>query len=146
MDDSEFQKLRDLLMRTEEFRQRQHEEPTENFGTRLGSSYGGVNLHPKALAQDVRRIAGQLEARWRRFTELNLVRQRVLIHIAYDLSVPGLLMLRRFITAVECGFWDTAAEEMLASPWAKHDRRQAAILAEMMRTGHDLTASPPRTS
>ena len=146
MDDTEFQKLRDLLMRSEEFRQRRYEEPMENFGARLGHSYGRVNLHPRTLEQDVRRIAGQLEARWPSFTELDLVRQRVLIHIAFDLSVAGLLMLRRLIVAVECGFWDTAAEEMLASPWAKHDRRQAAILAEMMRVGRDLTASHPRTA
>jgi hypothetical protein len=61
MDDSEFQKLRDLLMRNEEFRQRGYEEPTENFGARLGRTYGGVNPHPRVLEQDVRRIAGQLE-------------------------------------------------------------------------------------
>jgi lysozyme len=146
MDDSEFQKLRDLLMRNEEFRQRGYEEPTENFGARLGRRYGGVNLRPRVLEQDVRRIAGQLEARWPSFTELDPVRQRVLIHIAFDLSVAGLLMLRRLIMAVECGFWDTAAEEMLASPWANHDRRQAAILAEMMRVGRDLTATQPRTA
>jgi hypothetical protein len=144
MDDSEFQKLRDLLIRNEEFRQRRYEEPTENFGARLGRN-GGVNLHPRALEQDVRRIAGQLQARWPPFSELDLVRRRVLIHIAFDLSVAGLLMLRRLITAVEYGFWDTAAEELLASPWANHDRRQAAILAEMMRTGRDLTASQPGT-
>jgi hypothetical protein len=62
MDDSEFQKLRDLLIRNEEFRQRGYEEPTENFGARLGRN-GGVNLHPRALEQDVRRIARQLKAR-----------------------------------------------------------------------------------
>ena len=146
MDDSEFQKLRDLLMRNEEFRQRGYEEPTENFGARLGRSYGGVNPHPRVLEQDVQRIAGQLEARWPSFTGLDPVRQRVLIHIAFDLSVAGLLMLRRFIVAVECGFWETAAEEMLISQWGKHDRRQAAILAEMMRVGRDLTASQPRTA
>ena len=55
-------------------------------------------------------------------------------------------MLRRLIMAVECGFWDTAAEEMLASPWATHDGRQAAILAEIMRVGRDFTASQPRTA
>jgi lysozyme len=94
----------------------------------------------------VRRIAEQLEVRWPSFTGLDPVRQRVLIHIAFDLSVAGLLMLRRFLVAVECGFWETAAEEMLISQWGKHDRRQAAILAEMMRVGRDLTASQPRTA
>ena len=64
MDDSEFQKLRDLLMRNEEFRQRGYEEPTENFGALLGRSYGGVNPHPRVLEQDVRRIAKQLKVRW----------------------------------------------------------------------------------
>ena len=72
MDDSEFHKLRDLLMRNQEFRQRRYEEPTENFGARLGRSYGAVNLHPRALEQDVRRIAGQLEAQWPPFSELDL--------------------------------------------------------------------------
>ena len=43
----------------------------------------------------------------------------------------------RFVAAVGFHFWETAAQEMLISQWAKEGKRRAAALVEMMRTGHD---------
>ena len=41
----------------------------------------------------------------------------------------------RFVSAVECRLWDTAADEMLISQWAKQEPRRANVLAAMIRTG-----------
>ena len=43
----------------------------------------------------------------------------------------------RFVSAVECLLWDTAADEMLISQWAKQEPRRANVLAAMIRTGRD---------
>jgi lysozyme len=87
------------------------------------------------LEVDVRAAAAELEERWPIAGKLDAVRHRVLIHIAFNTGVSGLLAMKRFMSAVECHQWDTAAEEMVISQWAKHDPRRANVLAAMMRTG-----------
>ena len=79
---------------------------------------------------------------------LDAVRQRVVIHMAFDMGVTGLLAMIRFVAAVEFHFWETAAQEMSISQWAKEGKRRAAALVEMMRTGHDdqIGGAHPRTA
>jgi len=63
------------------------------------------------------------------------VRQAVLIDMAYNLGVPGLLRFRRMLAALERGDFETAADEMLDSKWAKQVGRRADELARIMRSG-----------
>jgi len=89
------------------------------------------------LESDVRRVALHLEDILPVVGRLDAVRQRVLIHMAFNLGVEQLLTLPRFISAVQFRNWEAAAKEMLISDWAKHEQRRANVLAEMMRTGGD---------
>lgn len=92
-----------------------------------------------------RRIAQELAELWPAVENLDSVRQRVVLDMVRNLGVKGLLAMRRFVAAVEFHFWETAAEEVLSiSQWLKQDERRIALLAEMMRTGRDLTEGPPR--
>jgi hypothetical protein len=94
-----------------------------------------------------RRIARELEELWPAVASLDSVRRRVVIDVVSKLGVKGLLTMRRFVAAVEFHFWETAAEEiLLMSLWLKQDERRSTILAEMMRTGRDLTASQAGTA
>lgn len=52
---------------------------------------------------------------------LNEARQAVLISMAYQMGVGGLLVFKRFLTAIKNRDWMTAADEMLDSKWAKFD-------------------------
>ena len=63
------------------------------------------------------------------------MRQRVVVHMAFDLGVTGLLTMIWFVAAVGFHFWETAAQEMLISQWAKEGKRRATALVQMMRTG-----------
>ena len=101
-----------------------------------------------ALEADVRRVAREIEDLLPAVALLDPVRQRVVIHMAFDMGVTGLLAMIRFVAAVAFHFWETAAQEMLISQWAKEGKRQAAALVEMMRTGHDdqIGAAQPRTA
>jgi hypothetical protein len=72
-----------------------------------------------------------LDSRWHN------VRERVLIHMAFNTGVERLRAQPRVISAVQFRFWEAAAEEMMISDWAKQERRRASVLAEMMRTGRD---------
>ena len=89
------------------------------------------------LESDVRRVALHLEDIFPVVGRLDAVRQRVLIHMAFNMGVKQLLTLPRFISAVQFRNWEAAAEEMLISDWAKHEQQRANVLAQMMRTGRD---------
>ena len=87
------------------------------------------------LESHLRRVASDLEDILPDVGRLDTVRQRVLIHMAFNMGVEQLRA--RFISAVQSGFWEAAAQEMMTSDWGKHDKRRASVLAEMMRTGRD---------
>ena len=93
------------------------------------------------LESDVRRVALHLEDIFPVVRRLDAVRQRVLIHMAFNMGAEQLLTLPRFISAVQFRNWEAAAEEMLFSNWAKHEQRRANVLAQMMRTGRDNLGS-----
>ena len=141
MEQLEFHNLLNQLRRHEGFRLRHYQDRAGKFSAGVGRNLeevaairaGAVTL----LERDVRRIVQQLEEGLRAFGTLNIVRQRVLIHMAFNISVSGLLLMNRFVAAVELGYWTVAAEEMLHSAWAAEGRERAVELAEMMRTGHD---------
>ena len=81
------------------------------------------------------RVVQELEELWPAVTKLDAVRQHVLIHMAFNMGVKGLLAMQRFVAAVEFHFWRTAAEELLISQWAKRDKGLATRMAVMMLTG-----------
>jgi lysozyme len=97
----------------------------------------GVSRRTLVLEIDVRRVARELDERWPGLRKLDPVRQRVMIHMAFNLGVSGLLCMGRFVSAVDFHFWDTAAQEIVFSPWAKADKQRALVLADMMRGGRD---------
>ena len=93
--------------------------------------------HMTVLESDVRRVAADLEDGIPVVGRLDAVRQRVLIHMAFNVGVTQLLTLTRFISAVQFRNWEAAAKQMLISDWAKHEEQRANVLAQMMRTGRD---------
>lgn len=65
----------------------------------------------------------------------SVVRQRVLINMAFNLGVVGLLKFKNTLVMVQSGNYEGAAKGMLASLWAKQVGNRAVRLAEMMRKG-----------
>ena len=62
-------------------------------------------------------------------------RQAVLVNMAFNLGIAGLLAFKRMLAACERGEYAAAAREMLDSVWAKQVGARAVRLAEQMRTG-----------
>jgi lysozyme len=89
------------------------------------------------LEMDVRDVGRELAEQWPNVRKLDAVRKRVLIHMAFNMGVKPLLAMLRFMSAVEFHFWNTAADDMLISQWAKQAAGRTTVLAEMMRTGQD---------
>jgi len=69
------------------------------------------------------------------FQQLSPNRQRVLINMAFNLGLNGLMMFRRMWQAIFRHDYDEAAKEMLDSKWAYQVGTRAERLAEIMRTG-----------
>jgi lysozyme len=67
---------------------------------------------------------------------LDPIRQRVLIDMAFNLGVPGLLKFKRTLAAIRGKEYDRAAGMMLDSRWATQVGQRAKRLSHMMATGH----------
>lgn len=70
-----------------------------------------------------------------RLTPHSRERQNVLLNMAYNLGVTGLLAFHRMWTALAEYDYEWAAREMLDSLWARQVGNRAVELAEIMRTG-----------
>ena len=87
------------------------------------------------LQNDVDRFKTELDARLSWWRTLDEVRQRVIVNMAFNLGVTGLLGFRNTLAHVKAKQWDKAAAGMLASKWAKQVGKRADRLAAMMRLG-----------
>lgn len=87
------------------------------------------------LAHDIDDFQDRLlrEIPW--MVELSPVRQRVLLDMAFNLGVSGLLKFQRTLAAVRGKEYERAAAMMLDSRWATQVGQRAKRLSRMMATG-----------
>jgi lysozyme len=69
------------------------------------------------------------------FERLEPVRQGVILNMAYQLGVDGVLGFKKFIAAVERGDYEKASVEMLDSLWADQTPARAKRLSVQMKIG-----------
>lgn len=67
--------------------------------------------------------------------KLNDARQAVLIGMAFQMGLKGLLQFKRTLGSIEDGHYSEAAAEMMDSAWAKQTFGRAARMAKQMETG-----------
>lgn len=59
----------------------------------------------------------------------------VLVNMAFNMGIAGLLQFKQMLAHVEAGEWAAAADAMLDSEWASQVGARAQRLAVQMRTG-----------
>jgi lysozyme len=128
------------LRRDEGFRSRPYPCPagfqTIGFGRNLDANPLSEDEGAYLLRNDIRRAAMGIAMRLPGLLEqVGDVRARVLLNMAVNLGVGGLLKFRRMLVALEQGDYGRAADEMLDSVWARQVGRRADRLADAMRTG-----------
>ena len=133
--------LEALLMRHEGLRLKPYRDTVGKLTIGVGRNLSDVGItRDEALAllrTDIARAEAALDAAlpWR--AALDPVRGRVLVDMAFNLGVPGLLGFGDVLAAVRAGAWTEAADAMLRSRWARQVGRRAQELAVMMHTGRD---------
>lgn len=71
-------------------------------------------------------------------TELDDGRFSVLVEMAFQMGIKGLLSFKKFLAHLQNGEYDKAADEMLDSKWARIDSPyRAIILSKIIRGGGD---------
>lgn len=72
------------------------------------------------------------------FADLTEPRQWVMIDLCFNLGLPRLLGFRKVLQAMALGEYETAANELLDSLWAKQVKSRALELAAMLRGGDSI--------
>lgn len=111
---------------------------TIGVGRLIDQRMGGGITREEAyylLKNDVAKVQKQLDQKLPWWRKLDDVRQRVLINMAFNLGINGLLGFKLTLRAVEEGQYELAAKYMLHSRWAIQVGDRATRLAAMMRTG-----------
>ncbi len=89
------------------------------------------------LANDIAAMERDLQRALPWAARLDEVRQRVLLDMAFNLGLGGLLSFKRTLGAIQAGQYQQAATMMLDSKWAGQVGRRAERLSRMMATGKD---------
>ena len=88
------------------------------------------------LINDILNCEKQLQARIPDiYNKLDEVRKSVLLNMCFNLGINGLLGFKNTLAFIQAGDWERAANNMLASKWAKQVGRRAIELSELMRKG-----------
>ena len=87
------------------------------------------------LIDQVYKIKFELDKEIHWWLKINQTRRDVLIDMAYNLGVGGLMQLKKILDKIEEGDYSQASIAMLDSKWSKQVHGRANELSEMMRTG-----------
>lgn len=76
-----------------------------------------------------------LQIRWTPYNILDDVRKAILIDMAYNMGIPGLMEFTNTLAMIQSGDYNGASVNMLKSLWATQVGVRATRLAWMMGTG-----------
>ena len=87
------------------------------------------------LRNDIMDRVSQLSKRLPWFNDLDEARQGVLVNMAFQLGVDGLMGFRTTLDLIGKGLYTEASEQMLKSKWASQTPARARRMSEQMKTG-----------
>ena len=112
---------------------------TIGVGRLIDKRKPGAGLRPSEidflLQNDVDDRIDQLTRRLPWFQNLDDARKGVLLNMAFQMGVEGLLGFKNTLALIEAGNYAKAAENMLLSKWAQQTPNRAKKMARQMETG-----------
>lgn len=87
------------------------------------------------LANDIDEVEQKLDIELPWWRSLSEPRRAVIIGMAFQLGVTGLLGFRQTLKAIKAGDYALAAQNMLISKWAQQTAGRAKRMAKQLETG-----------
>lgn len=87
------------------------------------------------LNSDIDRVDADLDRELPWWRQLDPVRQRILVNMAFNLGITGLCGFKNTLGMIRRGDFEAAAANMLQSKWARQVGARATRLSAMMRSG-----------
>jgi len=133
-------KLVDQLKRHEGLRLKPYKctagKLTIGYGRNLDDK--GINKDEASymLYRDLHNVGYELNGRIPNIMDnMVIARSDILINMAFNIGVNGVLKFKKMLAALEIGDYNEAALQMMDSKWAKQVGNRAIELSEQMRTG-----------
>ncbi len=135
-------KLEDQLIRHEGLVLDIYKDSVGIWTIGVGRNLEHVGLRSEAearylLRSDIVAIRAELEKAIPWIGDLDEVRQRCLMDMAFNLGVAGLMKFEKTLRLIAQGNLSGASQEMLRSKWADQVGQRAITLSRMMATGKD---------
>ena len=91
------------------------------------------------LANDIKIVQEELQARWDWFEDLPPRPKLVMMDLAFNMGVPGISNFQNMLRDLQEQNWKGAAENLLDSKYAKQVGRRAIYNANLLETADDLS-------
>lgn len=131
--------LREQLMRDEGCRLKPYRDSVNKLTIGFGRNLDDVGVSlGEAIAMldtDISRSSAAVLAHLPWAMSLDEARRGVLVNMAFNMGIGGLLGFKKMLAACEKGEWTTAAAEMLDSEWAAQVGVRAERLVRQMESG-----------
>lgn len=108
---------------------------TIGYGHNLEANGITLELAEEMLKTDLAYARMEVGSKILCSSKLNEARQYVLVDMCFNMGILKLLTFKKMLAALQEGYYERAASEMLDSKWAQQVGRRAQKLAEIMRTG-----------
>jgi len=100
---------------------------------------GGIGLSNDEidylLANDIKRVNGELQRSFDWFNALDQVRKDAMIDLCFNIGLPRMKGFKKALAAMDGADYDTAATEFLDSRWAKQVGSRSVTITDMVRSG-----------
>jgi len=87
------------------------------------------------LNEDIATVTSELDKRLSWWRKLDEARQAVLLGMAFQMGIDGLLGFKNTLKMVEAGDYDGAGKGMLNSLWARQTPERANRMSDQMKKG-----------
>ena len=111
--------------------------PTIGVGRNVSKSGPGLTIYEMDLMlnNDIAKYTIEVLKAIPIASTIDVVRLEVLVNMAFNLGIAGLLKFPKFLAALKAANYDLAAAEMLNSKWAQQVGGRATRLSQQMILG-----------
>lgn len=128
--------LLDSIEKHEGFRSKPYPDPIHGWDVPTfghGLTYITEDESRQIVKNRITEIEASLKIKVAGYFNLPHQARNVLVEMAYQMGVPGLMKFKNTLEFIEKEDFQSAADEMLDSVWAKQTPKRAQDLAEIMR-------------